>query len=313
MAQRCAGGAGSHRPCILKLNTAMSLNCLRLAPVFALSALVGCEGAVSFDISATPPEDVESAILRIQTLRLTREDGTTQDIDLDDLEIDAVNLSRGRTRGLISSEELTTGSYTRATLLLEAESDTLDSYLVFNDGSEVSLTLNAGSSLAAATDFSIKEDDDTSMTLHLDLRSSLLLDSSSAGDRIIYPRMRLIEDTEAGTISGNVEDELLSESGCDDDNDPSLGRVVYVFSGADIVPEEIDGSLPDPLTTALVSRDTVNADYVAAFLPAGDYTVALTCNADLDDPLRFDGITFVASDTASVSAGQSTTLNFTAE
>lgn len=291
----------------------MHLKSLRFAPVLALFALAGCEGAVSFDISATPPEDVESAILRIQTLRLTREDGTTQDIDLDDLEIDAVDLGRGRTRALISSEELTTGSYTRATLLLEAESDTLDSYLIFNDGTEVSLTLNAGSSLAAAADFSVKEDDDTSMTLHLDLRSSLLLDSSNAGDRIIYPRMRLLDDSETGSISGNVDDALLSDSGCDSDNDPSLGRVMYIFSGADIIPEEIDGSLPDPVTTALVSRDTVNADYVAAFLPAGDYTVALTCNAELDDPLRFDGITFVASDTANVSAGQSTTLNFTAD
>ena len=290
----------------------MPLNCSRLAPVFALFVLAGCEGAVSFDISATPPEDVESAILRIQTLRLTREDGSTQDIDLDDLEIDLVNLSRGRTRALISSEELSTGSYTRATLLLDAESETLDSYLVFNDGSEVSLTLNAGSSLAATADFSIKEDDDTSMTLHLDLRSSLLLDASSAGDRIIYPRMRLLENGDVGSISGNVEDALLSESGCESDNDPSLGEVMYVFAGTSITPEEIDGSLPDPVTTALLSRDSVNADYVAAFLPAGDYTVALTCNAELDDPLRFDGISFVAAESASVSAGQSTTLNFSA-
>lgn len=286
---------------------------LRLAPVLALSVLVGCEGAVNIDISATPPEDVESAILRIQTLRLNREDGTTQDIDLgSNFEIDAVDLSQGRTRSLISNEELSTGTYTGATLLLEAESDTLDSRLVLNDSSEVSLVLRSGSSLTAQTDFSVNEDDDTSVTLHLDLRSSLLIDANSAGDRIISPRMRLIENGDAGSIAGNVDDQLLTDGGCDNDNNPELGRVMYVFSGSNITPEEIDGTVPDPITTALINRDAVNADYVAAFLPAGDYTVALTCSADLDDPLRFDGILFVTTRNASVSAGQTTTLNFSA-
>lgn len=284
---------------------------LRLAPVLALTALAGCEGAVNIDISATPPEGVESAILRVQTLRLNREDGTTQDIDLgDDLEIDLVNLSQGRTRALLSNEELSTGTYTGATLLIEAESDTLDSRLSYSDGSEVSLILRAGSSLTAQNRFSVNEDEDTRVTLHLDLRSALLLDANSAGDRIIAPRMRLIANDDAGSIAGNVDEQLLTEGGCDNDNDPQRGEVIYVFSGSNITADEIDGSTPEPLTTALINLDAANADYVAAFLPAGDYTLALTCSADLDDPLRFDGILFVTTRNASVSAGQTTTLNF---
>ncbi|ORE89186.1 lipoprotein [Oceanococcus atlanticus] len=289
----------------------MLLRPLRLIPVLALPALAACEGAVTIDISATPPEDVESAILRIQTLRLSREDGTTQDIDLgDDFEVDTLDLSQGRTRALISNEELSTGNYTGATLLLEAESDTLDSRLILDDNSEVSLVLRSGSSLTAQSNFSVNEDDDTNVTLHVDLRSSLLVDANSAGDRIIAPRMRMIENSAAGSIAGNVDDQVLTDGGCDSDNQPDLGRVMYVFSGANISPEEIDGSVPDPITTALINRDAVNADYVAAFLPAGDYTLALTCSADLDDPLRFDGILFVTTRNASVSAGQTTTVNF---
>jgi hypothetical protein len=54
-------------------------------------------------------------------------------------------------------------------------------------------------------------------------------------------------------------------------------------------------------------------EYTAAFLPAGAYTLAFTCQARVDDPEAEDPVLFVpvAGLEASVTAGRTTTLNFT--
>ena len=54
-------------------------------------------------------------------------------------------------------------------------------------------------------------------------------------------------------------------------------KVVYFFEG-DVTPDDIDGTDPDPVTTADAKFDEVSGDYLfRAVLMPGDYTVALTC------------------------------------
>lgn len=282
-----------------------------LALLLSSSLLVACEGAVNVDLSATPPEGVSAAIVRIDTVRFLSDDGNNRDVQLaDDFQVDLNNLGRGGVQSLLREEDVGAGNYSGIELLLSADSDTLDSYISDSNG-DTSLILRAGRKVQANTAFSINEEDNTSLTLHFDLRSSLLLNATANGDREIAARLRLVKTGDSGTLSGNVATALLQQQGCDEDNDPSRGEVAYIFRGNAVNVDELDGVNAEPLTTALVSRDAAAADYVAAFLPAGDYTVAITCNADLDDPLRTDGIGFIANDTASVSAGSVTTLNFT--
>ena len=282
----------------------------KLFPLLLSGALLACEGAVNIDFSATPPEDVDSAILRIKTVRLLGENENNQDIDLaQNFDVNLLATDRGSVRRLISNEEIPAGTYSGIELVLEAESDTLDSYLNQN-GEKTSLIVRAGRDTQASNSFRIKDEENSTITLHFDLRSSLLRDATADGDRELIPKLRLVDNDDSGTLSGDVATELLQQQGCDDDNDPSLGEVIYVFSGNNIVIDELDGQNAEPLTTALISRDAANADYIAAFLPAGSYTVAVSCNAELDDPLQDDGISFIASDTATITAGSSTTLNF---
>ncbi|MGJ8668538.1 MAG: DUF4382 domain-containing protein [Oceanococcus sp.] len=279
-------------------------------PLLLCSALFACEGAVNIDLSATPPEDVDSAILQIKTVRLLGENANTQSFDLaDNFEINLLTIDRGSARRLLSDKKIPAGNYSGIELVLEAESDTLDSYLS-KDGENTSLIVRAGRDTQADNSFRIKDEENSTITLHFDLRSSLLRDASADGDRELIPQLRLVDNEDSGTLSGDVATALLEQQGCDDDNDPSLGEVVYVFSGNSITIDELDGQNAEPISTALISRDAANADYIAAFLPAGNYTVAVSCNADLDDPLQDDGISFIASDTATITAGSSTTLNF---
>jgi hypothetical protein len=50
--------------------------------------------------------------------------------------------------------------------------------------------------------------------------------------------------------------------------------------------------------------------YKAAFLEAGDYTVAFTCDAGLDDPATDDALGFSGAATVVVSAKTETAHNF---
>ncbi len=58
---------------------------------------------------------------------------------------------------------------------------------------------------------------------------------------------------------------------------------VYLFSADTNQPDDVDGGTPDPITTATVQQDGVNA-YTAAFLEDGSYVVAFTCDAATDQP-----------------------------
>jgi hypothetical protein len=66
-----------------------------------------------------------------------------------------------------------------------------------------------------------------------------------------------------------------------------------------------DGS--GPLVTAVVQSD---GTYKAAFLEAGLYTVAFTCQAADDDPEEEDELVFEGAANVEVFAGSVTTHNF---
>ena len=82
--------------------------------------------------------------------------------------------------------------------------------------------------------------------------------------------------------------DLLADASCSSaDTATGEGVAVYLYSGADVTPVDIDGTDPEPLTTAnVVPKDDQSGDfsYEVGFLLAGDYTAALTCQAALDDP-----------------------------
>jgi hypothetical protein len=66
-----------------------------------------------------------------------------------------------------------------------------------------------------------------------------------------------------------------------------------------VQPDDLDGLTPEPLATTRVDDTlTLRPQYEMRFLPAGDYTLALTCRGDedllgVDDSLDF-GVTLNA-------------------
>ncbi len=282
----------------------------KFALLFAGTGLLcACEGRVSIQLGATPPEDWSAAVLQIGGVALERADGGREVLDLDsDRQIDTKSLARGVLTTLLKDQDIAAGDYIGIELLLAAEPQTLDSYLEASDGGQTPLRLSSGSRAFASRAFSLRDDEDIALTLHFDLRASLLSEADSNGDRLMTPRLRLVESGDKGSISGDVDVQLFRAAGCAEETEQ--GRVMYVFSGHNVVPDDLDGQAADPLSSGLIRASDTQSDYVIAALPAGAYTRAASCDADQADPVRNDTLNFVAQRNVTLDAGTVTTQNF---
>ena len=123
-------------------------------------------------------------------------------------------------------------------------------------------------------------------------------------DRILYEGLRLVNNLEVGTLDGTVAPELIVE-GC--------VPAVYLYTGADVVPDDI-GSATPPLATTAVNLDNTTGAYRfrLGFVPTGTHTVAFTCGADDDGAESDDAIVFSAPQNVDILAGQTTTVEFAA-
>jgi hypothetical protein len=125
------------------------------------------------------------------------------------------------------------------------------------------------------------------MVIDFDLRQSIKL-AGNSGRYMMQPVVRLVNADEAGLLRGQVSVMRLTTMPDCSDTLVDTFNAVYVFAGHNVIPADIDHSSEldvDPVATTTISYVPLTAayEYEAAFLPAGDYTIALTCNADLDD------------------------------
>ena len=107
-------------------------------------------------------------------------------------------------------------------------------------------------------------------------------------------------DQGEGSIRGVVHKRLLSDSSC------TGGNAVYVFDGHNVVPDDIDRIIADPVDSVFVNFDTASGQYTyrTALLKAGDYTLAFTCQAEADNPDIDNYITFTGIRNVTVSSGE---------
>lgn len=110
----------------------------------------------------------------------------------------------------------------------------------------------------------------------------------------------IILDEGQGSIRGVVHKRLLSDSSC------TGGNAVYVFGGHNVIPDDIDGIIPDPVDYVIVKLDSASGQYQYRIsLPrAGDYTLAFTCQAVADNPDTDNYITFSGIRNVTVSSGE---------
>jgi hypothetical protein len=260
----------------------------RLGVLGLLTLLAGCQGEVTMDLGTELPADpnITQVVAYVRGLEFTTSSGTKTLEFSDSEQIDLLDLAddNGVLR-LFTSEELSEGTYTGVRLLFD-EDRADDAFVSTGSGTQFPLNFVAGD--YASLSFSVEDNENStdSFTLLLDLRQSLSFNDDD-DEYTITPALRAVETGEMSRIEGDVS--VTCPAG------DSLERgAVYLFQGNDVTADDIDGAGVEPFATAPVFTSTQGDSffYALRYLPAGDYTLALSCRGNDEDPATDEDLQF---------------------
>ena len=321
---------------------------------FVVTSVTGCGGGssggpstgeLSIGVTDAPVDEASSVVVEFTGVIIQPASGDRLEFDFDQLEcsetgtpcvvdadctggtdvcidtprqIDLLALNGGGSETILDGVTVPAGHYNWLRLKVNAECDTLDSFIEIpgDINSPYSLHVPSGSQtgLKLVRGFDVPAGGIASFTIDFDLRKSVNHpegQGNCSGNYKLKPALRLVDNTDIGSISGTVSSGLIEDASC------TGGNAVYVFTEHNITPDDVDEIDADPVTSAMVNFDDFMQEYVykAAFLSSGNYTIAFTCQAGNDDPKvdespTLNPITFVGTTNVEVSAGNETIHNF---
>lgn len=265
-------------------------------------------GKMSVQITDAPVDSAENVVVRVTGLSYKPVDGAAQHVVFDvPKDIDLLALAGGNAAPLVSNLVVPAGAYEWMRLDIAANFDSVyDSYIQIAgsqyelwvpSGSESGLKLNGG--------FVVPQGGIASYTLDFDLRRSVVAPNGQPG-YLLKPVIRMVNTAEVGTLSGQVDTALIA-SVCTG----SATGAVYLYQGADVIPDDVDGVDAEPLASgAVVLQGDGSYRYTIAFLSPGSYTATYTCDAASDLPESSEVLNYSGTANVTVSTGTTTTLNF---
>lgn len=274
------------------------------ASLLCACSLFESDGRVTLSVTDAPVDGVEQVVVQFSRVTFVDDDDQRERINLSPaLQIDLRALNGGDSVELVSAKSLPEGRYGRIEFRIDGSPTTTESFVVEAGGTErVPLYVpdDASVKLAVATDFKVDTDSSVALTVDFDLRRSLF--KNDDGTYALRPQLRVVIDDQAGKVSGSIAAGLLDDCG---------SAAIYAFRGSDITPDDVDGLGVEPVNSTIVSvADDGSGSYAVAFLEAGSYTLALTCEADLDEPDQDDAIDFVRERNVTIRADRTTVQNF---
>ncbi len=269
------------------------------------SSSAGETGSISVGLTDAPVDSAREVNIEVTALVLQPSDGERSRFELEFPEpINLLDLQGGAFETLVSDEEVPAGDYNWMRIELGD-----DNTVLIDDGTTHLLTTPSARGVQTSG-FTVPAGGEVSFTIDFDVRKSLVNPVGQEGYKL-KPVLRLVDNAEVGTIRGTVGQTLLATC----ENATVYAGGVYIFEGSDVTPDDL-GSENEPLVVAPVDTETGEYDYTAAFLTAGNYTVAYTCDMDErqdgDDNMIDEDLDFTSGVNAEVIEGEETTVDLTA-
>lgn len=274
-------------------------------------------GRVNLSITDAPIDDATSVVVQFSAVAFKRAGSDVEvvkELVSSPRQLDLLQYQQGRAALLLDGVTLPAGSYEWVRLIVDNQPNVRDSYITLTTGQECELRVPSGaeSGLKLNRGFTLPADGSVALTIDFDLRKSIHAPPGQQGSTpdctqayLMRPTLRIVDDANVGAITGQV-DSTLATAEC-------LPKV-YVFSGSDVVVDDIEESdaAPDVDPVVVAGVDVENGStayrYHAAFIPPGAYTVAFTCSDD--DPTDDDVLTFLAPQNVTVQANLISTADF---
>lgn len=240
----------------------------------------------SLRLTDAPVDGLAKVIVSFTAVRLKRQDGKWFLYTLPAPKtIDLLALHGTTTAELLKNMPIEPGDYTQIRFLVDAAPMANKVELLAGGEEPLSIRNPTRRGLKFVQDFTIPVDRQVGFTVDFDLRQAVKRNKNT-GVYKLKSKGRVVVDSNVGVIRGTVPAALLLSPICSD-MDPDTHNAVYVFDGHNVIPDDIGEDADDginPVTTTPINYDSALGAYVfeAAFLPGGDYTIALTCSADAE-------------------------------
>ena len=232
--------------------------------------------------------------------------------------INLLNEQNGNEASLLNGASVPAGNYAWIRLLLNVAADgtVANSYIEIN-GAQYPLMIPSGAQtgLKLVQGFTMTANQVADFTIDFMLQQSITAPpgqtSGGTQDYILRPALRLINNVQAGTISGTVALSTLQTasaclSGASTGSGPLPNAHVYMYAGS-VTPS----STATPVVeTQLTPDSSGNYTYDQPFLLAGSYTVAVACTTTSSGGTATTTFIPTSGTSATVTENQTTTVNF---
>lgn len=277
-------------------------------------------GQVGMSMTDAPSDNLTQVHVTITGVALKPANGDIQQFTFDHpLVIDnLLDLQGGKATVLLPEKTVPAGHYDWIRFYVESGPN--NSYVVDSSSNQYPLYVPgqqnapAGKSrfVQLVSGFNVPAGGKANFTIDTDLRRAIV-HPSGANYYLIRPAMRLLDDSQVGTISGTVADSLT----CADGNGGFTGDDVYLYTGSNATPGDVyvdDNGEPlddtNPVTTAGITQQSNGSfTYKIAYVAPGDYTVAFTCDGATDDPSTKDSLNFTSRTNVTVTANSTATAD----
>lgn len=270
----------------------------------------GTSGQLTIGLTDAPVDSADAVVISFDAISIKPQSGDAIDITFDEaLTVDVLSYQGDSRVMMLDGYTVEAGEYNWMRLSIVEDNSYIEVDgqqfpLEIPSGAQSGLMLNRGFTVAvgAVTDF----------TLDFDLRKSV--HQEGTGDYKLRPTIRVIDSLEVGSIAGTVGAELITSELCSNGDNDDIGNAVYIFTGADQIPQDEQGATGDPLASVMVNFNAETESYVflAGFIAAGEYTAAFTCDASIDvaDEDNSEIVIFGDPVNITVTAGEASAITF---
>jgi Domain of unknown function (DUF4382) len=249
-------------------------------------------GSVSVNLTDAPIDAASEVNIVFTGIELHQAGGSTIPIDFASPKaLDLIKLQNGVTGALTDGSAVPAGDYDWMRLkVLASKNSQGESYIKLLSGQQYPLWIPSGSEtgLKLVRPFTVAQGSVTKLVIDFDLRKSITAPPGQDPNYVMRPTLRLLDQLQVGKISATVDLATLATSqlGAGASIATCKGGL-YLFAGAAATPDDQDGDATDgadPILYQPLVYDGVNPTVTInlPFVETGSYTLAATCNFDVD-------------------------------
>ncbi len=242
-------------------------------------------GTLTLSLMDRSVDDIAELHVTVSAMRAKPAgDGPAIDLPLataegeDTITVNLLELDDENPAVLVNAASVPAGAYNWIEMQIE-DAEITESFAMTDAGAMMPVDVDVPSGrLRLVSGFEVADNAGVRFLFDWDVRSGL----THAVGRNVYllrPAFRILDADEIGLVTGTVDLDMRCPGRADTDK-----PVIYIYEGADAVPDDIGGTVGDePYTSADVEFDAVaNADVYRTVLMPGDYTFVLVCDGNLD-------------------------------